>query len=98
MTRFLATASIALVLSVGASFATPPDAVMAGGTSTIGHDGLDQLTVTDLTRVAGGARRHSCRTDSVAGAVLTAAGQALGSPFLTAVGMHLTFRSMTICV
>ncbi len=98
MTRVLAIASIALVLSVGASFAMPPDAVMAGSTSTIGHDGLDRLTATDLTRVAGGARSHSCRTNSVAGALLTAAGQALGSPVLTAVGMHLTFQSMTICV
>ncbi len=98
MTRFSAIASIVLVLSVGASFAVAPDAPMAGGTSTTGHDGLDRLPATDLTSVVGGARRHSCRTDSVAGALLTAAGAALGSPFLTAVGMHLTFRSMTICV
>ena len=98
MTRFSAIALIALVLNVGASFAKPPDAVMAGGTSTISHDGLNRLTVTDLTSVAGGARSHSCRANSVAGALFTAAGQALGSPILTTVGMYLTFQSMTICV
>ena len=98
MTRFSAIALIALVLNVGASFAIPPDAAMAGGTSTIGHDGLDRLTATDLTSVAGGARSHSCRTDSVAGALLTVAGQVLGNPVLTLVGMRLTFRSVTICV
>ena len=98
MTRFPAIALIALILSVGTSFAVPPDTVMAGNTPVIGHDGLDRLTATDLMSVAGGARSHSCRTDSVAGALLTGAGQALGSPALTAVGMLLTLRSVTICV
>ncbi len=98
MTRFSAIALIALVLNVGASFAIPPDAVTAGGPSTIGHDGLDRFTATDLTSVVGGARRHSCRTNSVAGAVFTTAGQVVGSPVLTAIGMYLTFQSMTICM
>ncbi len=98
MTRFLTIALIFLALSVTASFAVPPDTVMAGNTPVIGHDGLDRLTATDLTSVAGGARSHSCRTDSVAGALLTVAGHALGSPVLTLVGMRLTIRSVTICV
>lgn len=98
MRQALPVALIAFVLSVGSSLAEPHDAVIAGNTAITGHDSPGQYTVTDLTSAFGGARSHSCRVNSVAGAILTAAGSATGNPTLIRVGMVLTTHSLTICV
>ncbi|MCY3970093.1 MAG: hypothetical protein OXG74_09170 [Acidobacteria bacterium] len=98
MRQALPLALIALALSVGVSLAEPPDAVIAGSTTINGHDSPSQHMVTDLTSAFGGARSHSCRVNSVAGAILTAAGSATGIPTLVRIGMVFTAHSQTICL
>ncbi|MCY3963891.1 MAG: hypothetical protein OXG83_02535 [Acidobacteria bacterium] len=98
MRKALPVALLAMVLSVGVSLAEPPDAATAAPTTINGHDRPNQHTVTDLTSALGGARSHSCRVNSVAGAILTAAGSATSNPTLIRVGMVLTTHSLTICV
>lgn len=87
----------ALTLSAGAAVAEPPPAELTGSALSTVQDSLSQHTVADLTNVVGGARSHSCRTNSVAGAVLTTAGLALGFHWLTAIGTHLILLSETVC-
>jgi hypothetical protein len=98
MTRALPIALIALALSVGASFAVPPEACVDNAMSSIDHHSLSQYTLADPANVTGGARNHSCSTIFVTGVMLTTAGQVLGFPALTAIGMYLTFQSTTICI
>ena len=98
MKQALPVALIALVSSVGVAFAEPPDAGTASSTTISGHDTSSQHGVTDLTSAFGGARSHSCRVNSVAGAILTAAGNATSNPTLIRVGMVFTAHSQTICV
>lgn len=98
MRKALPVALIALVLSVGASLAEPPDAATAASTIINGPDRPNQHTVTDLTTAVRGARSHSCRVNSVAGAILTAVGNATGNPTLVRAGVVLTTHSLTICV
>ena len=98
MKRALPAALIALVSSVGVALAEPPDAGTATGAFVSGHDTSSQHAVTDLTSAFGGARSHSCRVNSVAGAILTAAGNATGNPTLVRIGLVLTTHSQTICV
>lgn len=98
MRQALPVALIALVSSVSASLAEPPDAVTTAGTTISSHGSSSQRTFTDLTSTLGGARSHSCRVNSVAGAILTAAGNATSNPTLIRVGMVFTAHSQTICV
>ena len=98
MRKALPVALIAIVLSVGVALAEPPDAATAAPTTINGHDRPNQHTVTDLTSALGGARSHSCRVNSVAGAILTAAGSATGIPTLVRIGMVFTAHSLTICL
>ncbi len=97
MKRTLTVALIALVLSISASFAEPLLMKSADNTAISGHDGFDRESVTDLTTLVGGERSHSCRTNSVAGAVLTATGLVLGSRWLAAIGTGLILQSETVC-
>jgi hypothetical protein len=98
MRKALPIALIALALSVGATFAVPPEGFMDNATSSIDHHGLSQYTLADPANVTGGARSHTCSTIFVTGVMLTTAGQVLGFPALTAIGMYLTFQSTTICI
>lgn len=98
MRQALPVALIAIVLSVGVSLAEPPDTVTAGNTTITGHESPSQDTVTDLPSLLGGARGHSCRVNTVAGAILTVAGSATGNPTLVRIGMVLTAHGLTICV
>jgi len=97
MKRTLTVALIAVVLSISASFAEPLLVKSAENTAISGHDGFDRESVTDLTTLVGGERSHSCRTNAVAGAVLTATGLVLGSRWLSVIGGHLILLSETVC-
>lgn len=96
--RALPIAFIALVLSVSASFAVPPEAFVENATSTIDQDGLSQYTLTDPARVTGGAPNQSCSGTFVTGAMLMTAGQVFGYPILTAIGAHLIYISGSVCM
>ena len=98
MRQALPVALIAIALSVGVSLAEPPDAVIAGNTTINGHDSPSQHPLTDLPSVSGGARSHSCRVNSVAGAILAAAGSATGNPTLVRIGTVFAAYSQTICL
>ncbi len=98
MRTVLRIALIALVLSVGASFAAPPETFPANGASISGHDGLSQQTATDLANLVGGTLNHSCTTSFLLGFNLVSAGQILGLPVLTAAGNYLIYLSITRCV
>ncbi len=97
MKRTLTVALIGLVLSISPSFAEPLIVKSADHTAVSGHDGLNHESATDLTTLVGGERSHSCRTNSVAGAVLTTTGLVLGSRWLAAFGTHLILLSETVC-
>ena len=97
MKNLLALALTALMLPAGAATAEAAPASLAGKAAITMQDDLNAEAVADLANLVGGRRSHSCRVNSVAGAVLSAAGLALGSRSLTAIGTHLTVMSMTVC-
>ena len=98
MNEVLSVTLSTLMLLAGAALAEPPPAELAGTATVTVPDNLSPQAVADLTSVAGGERSHSCRANSVAGVMLTTAGQVLGFPTLTAIGTYLTIQSMTICI
>lgn len=98
MKKDLTVALSAVMLLAGAALAGPPPVGLAGSATITVQNNLSQHTVTDLTSAFGGARSHGCRVNSVAGAMLTSAGLALGSHWLTAIGNHLTVLSVIVCV
>lgn len=97
MTRTLSIALIALVASVGAAFAMTPDAFMTDARSNIDHELPSQYALADRASVIMGARIHDCNTDLLMGAMIAAVGEASDVPVLTAIGMYLTIRGMTMC-
>ena len=97
MMNVLTIALSALLLPAGTALAEPRIVELGDNTAISDHDGLSQESAIDLKSVVGGERSHSCRTNSVAGAVLATAGLALGSHWLTAIGTHLIVLSETVC-
>ena len=97
MKKTLLVALFGPVLLAGAATTAPSPAGLAGSATVASHGGLNQQAVADPANVTGAARSHSCRSSSVAGALLTAAGLGSGSHWLTALGMRLTLLSETIC-
>ncbi len=98
MKKVLTVALSSLTLLAGAAFAEPPPVGSTGNAPIAVHDSLSQHRVPDLQSLLGGARSHSCRVNAVAGAILTAAGSAIGNPTVIHAGMVLTIHSLTICV
>lgn len=97
MKNLLTLALTTLMLPAGAAAAEPAPTGLADKAAITIQDDFRAQTIGDLTNVVGGERSHSCRVNSVAGAVLTTTGLALGSHLLTAIGTHLTVMSGTVC-